>query len=361
MEVCHLLDQSYIADRDGKTGGMLAQGADLVSRVFGGAKSRSERVAEAGGLTIEEINTLRSEATAAAEIFEIFQTGTLILDEVDLILHPLKSELNWPMGRRIPLDFSKAASGDGLRWKLPYYILDAIFAVTYGRSTASEAEGSQEAIDLLDGIRAAVRTAIESKQLQTSPHLALLDKSWYQDILRPLLAQWTSIWLRAHGALRGMSEALIMAYLLRGPGAAEAKAQLNRECEDEAVKMTNLARDWLCSLLPHMLAKINRVTFGLLQPADVSLLEEVTGSRLPKTRRLLAVPFVGKDIPSRTNEFSHPDVVLGLTICAYRLEGLRRADFKQMLRILMEEYDNEAGPPQKRPAARRWADWVRTT
>ena len=248
-----------------------------------------------------------------------------------------------------------------MRWKLPYYILDAIFAVTYGRSTASEAEGSQEAIDLLDGIRAAVRTAIESKQLQTSPHLALLDKSWYQDILRPLLAQWTSIWLRAHGALRGMSEALIMAYLLRGPGAAEAKAQLNRECEDEAVKMTNLARDWLCSLLPHMLAKINRVTFGLLQPADVSLLEEVTGSRLPKTRRLLAVPFVGKDIPSRTNEFSHPDVVLGLTICAYRLEGLRRADFKQMLRILMEEYDNEAGPPQKRPAARRWADWVRTT
>ena len=361
LEVCHLLDQSYIADRDGKTVGMLAQGADLVSRVFGGAKSRSERVAEAGGLTIEEINTLRSEATAAAEIFEIFQTGTLILDEVDLILHPLKSELNWPMGRRIPLDFSKAASGDGLRWKLPYYILDAIFAVTYGRSTASEAEGSQEAIDLLDGIRAAVRTAIESKQLQTSPHLALLDKSWYQDILRPLLAQWTSIWLRAHGALRGMSEALIMAYLLRGPGAAEAKAQLNRECEDEAVKMTNLARDWLCSLLPHMLAKINRVTFGLLQPADISLLEEVTGSRLPKTRRLLAVPFVGKDIPSRTNEFSHPDVVLGLTICAYRLEGLRRADFKQMLRILMEEYDNEAGPPQKRPAARRWADWVRTT
>ena len=149
LEVCHLLDQSYIAMRDGKTGGMLARGTELVGRMFTGAKSRSERVADAGGLTVEEMDHLRAEALAAlAEIFEIFQTGTLILDEVDLILHPLKSELNWPMGRRIPLDFSQSESGDGFRWKLPYFILDAIFAVTYGRSTASEAEGSQEATDL---------------------------------------------------------------------------------------------------------------------------------------------------------------------------------------------------------------------
>ena len=360
LEVCHLLDQSYIADRDGKAGGILAQGQDIVNRVFG-SKSRSERVADAGGLTIEEMNTLRSEALAAVEIFEIFQTGTLILDEVDLILHPLKSELNWPMGRRVPLDFSTAIAGDGLRWKLPYFILDAVFAVAYGRSTVSEAEGSQEALDLLDSIREVVRGAIASKQVQTSPHLTLLDKSWYQDVLRPLLAQWTSIWLRAHGALRGMSEALVMAYLLCGSGQAEAKVALNRTSDDEAIKMTNLARDWLCSLLPHILTKVNRVTFGLLQPADVTLLEAITGSRLPKSRRLLAVPFIGKDIPSRTNEFSHPDVVLGLTTCAYRLEGLRRTDFKQMLLVLMKEYDNESDPPHKRPSSRRWADWIRTT
>ena len=46
---------------------------------------------------------------------------------------------------------------------------------------------------------------------------------------------------------------------------------------------------------------------------------------------------------------------------AYRLEGFARSDFKQLLRILMEEYDNEAGPPVKRPSARLWADWIRTT
>jgi hypothetical protein len=50
----------------------------------------------------------------AAEIIKLFQTGgTLILDEVDLILHPLKSELHWPLGRRVPLDFSTSRSGDG--------------------------------------------------------------------------------------------------------------------------------------------------------------------------------------------------------------------------------------------------------
>jgi hypothetical protein len=28
--------------------------------------------------------------------------------------------------------------------------------------------------------------------------------------------------------------------------------------------------------------------------------------RMPRTRKLLAVPFVGKDVPSRESEFSHP-------------------------------------------------------
>lgn len=33
--------------------------------------------------------------------------------------------------------------------------------------------------------------------------------------------------------------------------------------------------------------------------------------KMPKSRKLLAVPFVGKDVPSRASEFSHPDVVVG--------------------------------------------------
>ena len=40
----------------------------------------------------------------------------LFCDEVDLILHPLKSELNWPIGIKLPLDFtmSRTKGNSGL-------------------------------------------------------------------------------------------------------------------------------------------------------------------------------------------------------------------------------------------------------
>ena len=60
------------------------------------------------------------------------------------------------------------------------------------------------------------------------------------------------------------------------------------------------------------------------------------GPHSTKSRRLLAVPFVGKDVPSRASEFSHPDVVIGFSILAYRYEGLRRDDFRTLLRALRE-------------------------
>lgn len=42
-----------------------------------------------------------------------------MLDEVDLILHPLKSELNWPMGARVPLDLTVTNGvAHGLRWQV---------------------------------------------------------------------------------------------------------------------------------------------------------------------------------------------------------------------------------------------------
>lgn len=71
--------------------------------------------------------------------------------------------------------------------------------------------------------------------------------------------------------------------------------------------------------MPFVMSKIHRVSFGLLSPHDMTrMLKSQPG--LPESRRLLAVPFVGKDVPSETNEFAHPDIVIGLTILAYRYE-----------------------------------------
>lgn len=67
---------------------------------------------------------------------------------------------------------------------------------------------------------------------------------------------------------------------------------------DDHVKMLNLGYDWINSFLPFILQKINRVSFGLLQPNDILQLE-ADGVKIPTSRKLTAVPFVAKDVPSR--------------------------------------------------------------
>ena len=70
--------------------------------------------------------TIRSDVQQLSRILQLLRDGCLIMDEVDLILHPLKSELNFPIGAKHDLDFSP------LRWKLPIHLLDAIFYAERG-------------------------------------------------------------------------------------------------------------------------------------------------------------------------------------------------------------------------------------
>lgn len=69
--------------------------------------------------------------------------------------------------------------------------------------------------------------------------------------------------------------------------------------------------------MPHCLAKVNRVSFGLLSAEDCKAALEAD-PHVPRSRLKLGVPFVGKDVPSRSSEFAHPDVIIGLTVLAYR-------------------------------------------
>ena len=74
-------------------------------------------------LTKEQLVSLQEQADIAKQMFEILRTSIEIMDEVDLILHPLRRELNWPLGRKAPLDFTHAAAGDGLRWGIPAHLI----------------------------------------------------------------------------------------------------------------------------------------------------------------------------------------------------------------------------------------------
>jgi len=58
-------------------------------------------------------------------------------------------------------------------------------------------------------------------------------------------------------------------------------------------KLLNLCFNWLSTFLPHCLAKINRVSFGLLSSADCKAALEAD-PHVPRSRLKLGVPFIGK-------------------------------------------------------------------
>jgi hypothetical protein len=74
---------------------------------------------------------------------------------------------------------------------------------------------------------------------------------------------------------------------------------------------------------------------------------------------MTSIPFVGKDVPSSRSEFAHPDVVISLTILGFRYEGLRKTDFKALMKGVQQTLWDEDGPYERRPSARRFAEWVK--
>ena len=299
---------------------------------------------------------LRLQLGSCVEILGVLRRSVLLLDEVDLVLHPLKSELNWPLGDKVALDFTEETElhdRPGMRWRLPFFLLDALFFASSGVISVVDLSDNPAAGPILKQIKSVVTTGLVEQLLQAAPHLLLLSKEFYQTKLQPLLASWLVIFIRQQ-KLRQLSDAQILAYLLHR---TEPEDGAMRRVGDEHLKLLNLATDWLCIFLPHVLGRTSRVNFGLLQPND---LERALAENplMPRNRKLLAVPFVGKDVPSKASEFSHPDIVIGLTILAYRYEGLRPTDVRTVLRGLRGQMAQEAGPYSKRPACVTFASWI---
>lgn len=289
-----------------------------------------------------------------SEILKLFRSGVLLLDEVDLLLHPLKSELNWPIGLKDPIDYSRNKLGIGLRWDMQWHLLDAIFYHSQKKMSVAFKD-SREAISILESISAVIIQGIASKAMQHTPHLVLLNRSFYNKELKPLMARWMLLYLR-NKRLPSVDAKHLLSYMMVGPlKDKQAASAVQVALDDEYMKMLNLSHDLLRNFIPHVIGKINRVSFGLLSKQDLKNSQE---KNVSLARRLAAIPFIGKDIPSRASQFSHPDIVIGLTILAYRYEGLRLTDFENILLELREKLDSEFGPYHKRPSALRYKKWV---
>ena len=325
--------------------------------LFGGISlsSIARKFREASVVT--EMKVDPEDAFYCAEILKLFRTGVLLLDEVDLLLHPLKSELNWPLGEKDPIDFSRSKKhGIGLRWQIQWHLLDAVFFAKEKRMTVAFRD-SREALHILDNITKIIQKGISTQQLQHTPHLVLLDKNFYHNEMKPLMASWQLLYLR-HKRLPTVDDKHLLSYMMNGPEKdKQAASAVSVALDDEFMKMLNLSHDLIRNFIPHVLSKINRVGFGLLSKSDLKLSIE-TDPNIALTRRLAAIPFVGKDVPSRASQFSHPDIVIGLTILAYRYEGLRFTDFITLITELREKLDTEIGPYHKRSSALRYKSWV---
>ena len=266
----------------------------------------------------EKLKGRSRDASAIIKVMQLWRKGVLLIDEVDMLLHPLRSELNFPLGQKQKLDLH------GLRWELPMHLLDTLLGAVDAETANVEAPDPQSP---LAALRAALRTGVDEKQLLLStPHLVLLSPAWYDEHVKPLLAPFAVSYMKQCHVFEGteLDDVQILEYLTRGVASSEQTCCAVRELGEAGergpcVQAMNLAQDWLQSFLPHVISKVNRVSYGLLQETDLLALEgakadgggaESGGKSQPASRLLLAVPFDGKDKPSQAAEFAQPDTAV---------------------------------------------------
>ena len=206
VELCHRLDLSDMMAADQGFQNMPKDFNAFLSKL-GFFKGRDNEDDE-DLLSTVTVSSLRAQIEICKRVFNIFRAGVMLLDEVDMILHPLKSELNWPIGPKDPLDFTTNCSVFGMRWLVPFHLLDAIFYAN-GMPLASNFSESREALLILEKIKAVIQSAAKDKRVQATPHFVLLQKDFYFKQLKLELAQWMLVWLESKAQLRCSTDALL--------------------------------------------------------------------------------------------------------------------------------------------------------
>ncbi|UKK01646.2 hypothetical protein MACK_002464 [Theileria orientalis] len=271
-------------------------------------------------------------------ILELFNNAVLLMDEIDLLLHPLKSELHWPMGQKVPISHLNNSEFQ-IRWLLPWHIL----RVLYQNPEQQMGKGEGQ---IYARIRSCIEEAVANSYLSNFPHIILLSTKWYQNELLPLMVEWVYQFLRTKNLL---TESYNEVY--------QYVVNKNVSSNLKTVKVLVFTREWLCSIFPHVIAKVNQVNYGIL---SLKQIEDGLSynPNMPQTRKMLAVPFVGKGTPARDSEFSHPDVLIGFTILSTVYQGLRFSDFVLTIRSLCSNFYQEPGKTEFRPSYKLFNRWL---
>ena len=409
----------------------------LVPRKYLGKMTRNQR--DRVSIISRQMVKMTSEADMARSLLQLLRgegdgKGKCMIDEVDMVLHTLKSELNFPVGAKEPLDLSPE------RWALPMHLFDGVYFAC-GRDPLNDASFNEAALNNLlkrnsstnqmadqrgradrdehltwlssQPLAEIIKYGLDEQAMIKTPHLMILDKTFYRKTMRWPMARWAAKWLMAqrdviscHDAARASAlrddfsaafELAIVEYISGGlsdPRAASLSQPLAIQPlvrdHHRVRQLLNLAKTWVVSLLAHSLSKRSRVEFGLLSDQDQDRLalikleqeqrqtgqeedddedddeREIENQRQKdarmsaanlRSRDLLAVPFVGKDVPSQGSEFSSPEVAIGMTINAFRIEGMREVDLNVLVTRQLDAYSKESGPPEQRRAYQKFEEW----
>ena len=108
IEICHTLSRQRHLALEKEEKEMVRKPRSMIRRLLG---FRSNEEELKNGMSPLELASAHSQAVLASKIFEMLRSSVEIMDEVDVLLHPLKSELNWPLGAKEPLDFTRSRAG----------------------------------------------------------------------------------------------------------------------------------------------------------------------------------------------------------------------------------------------------------
>lgn len=348
----------------------------------------------------EIVSLFRCDEPGAPDMGVLRARSVAVIDECDTVLHPLRSELNYPLGKPQPLPLGR------LRYQLASFLCEAFVAAAAGARVAirmserpedassgaatpstattpgqigSPGTSSAAAAGASIRLQAALVQGVREQMLMLEPHCELLSPNFYAANIAHCVAEVVLEWMREHcsesvGAALAEAAAAapleppvpapsasvdaIVIHFLATPLSAELVALEAPGFSARVFRATFtgrgafpfllLAQSLITAVLPLALTRQSRVHYGLLSEFD---------GETP-SRRLLAVPFLGKDAPSPSAEFSHPDVRLLMTCFAYACEGLRRADVHEIMLLQSSALSRELGPPSQRSSAVRWGSWL---
>eukprot|EP00750_Incisomonas_marina_P014138 INCI17609.11.p1 GENE.INCI17609.11~~INCI17609.11.p1 ORF type:complete len:5029 (+),score=1065.32 INCI17609.11:298-15384(+) len=175
----------------------------------------------------------RSRIREFTKVLGLFRRGVMLLDEVDMILHPLRSELNFPIGSKFDLDGSER----GERWSLPIHLIDAIFYAEDGKMHVFET--SAQALAILARLKEAIAQGYQQRSLQRLPHITLLDFQFYYSVMKPILADWAFLWLQKNH-LHGVDRADAVRYIMDGAAAKSLSLRVLNSLTEDAERTEQL-------------------------------------------------------------------------------------------------------------------------